>query len=180
MPTQNEIAAHLGMNQSEVSRHMAALGIDWRNEGMERIRLAYIAQLRGEAAGHKSQDGMDLTRERALTEQVDRQLKQLTLAEKQGQLVNLAQLEPELLRMVAAFRTELLSRDDKLKADLDALYGIDIDLTYLNEHTRNALTQLARYDGERAGADRPAGSSGGAAGGDDDNGLGANAPEVVG
>jgi hypothetical protein len=77
--------------------------------------------------------------------------------------------------MVVAFRTELLARDDKLKAEIDAVYGIDVDLAFLQEHTRNALAQLARYDARRCGVAAPAGAGGGAAGGDDDDGLGAGA-----
>ncbi len=180
MPTQALIAKHLGISQQAVSQQLDQLGIDWRNESMDKVRLTYLEHLRSVAAGHRSADGMDLARERALTEQVDRELKQLTLAEKKGQLVNLAQLEPEINRMFVAFRTELLSRDDKLKAELDALYGIEIDLSFLNEHTRNALTQLARYDpgGEVAGAAaRPGGD---AAGGHEHHGLGAGAPPDVG
>lgn len=152
MPTHKEIAAHLAMDESTVSRMTQSLRLDWRVMTMDEIRVAYIEQLRGQAAGHKSQDGMDLTRERALTEQVDRELKLLALAEKKGQLVNLAQLEPALSRMVAAFRTEMLSRDDKLKAEVDALYGINLDLALLTEHTRAALAQLARYDEEALAA----------------------------
>ncbi len=180
MPTQQEIAAHLGLNQSEVSRHLAVLGLDWKAVPMDEIRLAYIAHLRGVAAGHRSADGMDLARERAMTEQVDRELKLLTLAEKKGALVNLAQLEPELARMVVAFRTELLARDDKLKSEIDALYGIDIDPLILHEHTRAALDQLARYDPERAGPGAPAGRADGPAGAHDHDRLGAGAPAHVG
>jgi hypothetical protein len=180
MPTQQEIADHLGISQQAVSAQMSPLGIDWRNETMERVRLRYLEHLRGVAAGHRSSDGMDLARERALTEQVDRELKQLTLAEKKGQLVNLAQLEPELMRMVVAFRTELLARDDKLKAEIDAVYGIDVDIAFLQEHTRNALAQLARYDASGAGVAGQAGGGRAAAGGDDHDGVGAGAPADVG
>lgn len=159
MPTQNEIAEHLGLSQQEVSRHMNAMGIDWNGTDLATIRVLYIRKLRAVAAGHRSHDGMDLTRERVLTEQVERELKQYELAERKGQLVNLAQLEPELSLMVGAFKTELISRDDKLKATLDALYGIDIDLALLEEHTRAALTQLAQYDPERVGSDAPYGDA---------------------
>lgn len=176
MPTQQEIAEHLGISQQAVSEQLKPLGLDWREASMSTVRLAYLQHLRGVAAGHRSSDGMDLARERALTEQVDRELKQLTLAEKKGQLVNVAQLEPEIERMVVAFRTELLARDDKLKAEIDALYGIDLDLALITEHTRNALAQLARYDPELRGTGASAGGQGGAAGGDDDDGVGAPAP----
>lgn len=179
MPTQTEIAEHLGMSQQAVSKQLEPLGIDWKTASMDEIRLAYIAHLRGVAAGHRSGDGFDLARERALTEQVDRQLKQLLLAEKLGQLVNLEQLEPELQRMVVAFRTELLARDDKLKAEIDAMYGIDLDLQLLNDHTRAALDQLARYDAGGEGAAAPPGGERGAARADEHDGVGTQAPAVV-
>lgn len=180
MPTQQEIAEHLGITQQAVSAQMQPLGLDWRNESMERIRLRYLDHLRAVAGGHRSADGMDLARERALTEQVDRELKQLTLAEKKGQVVNVLQLEPELQRMFVAFRTELLARDDKLKSEIDAVYGIDVDLSFIHEHTRNALTQLARYDAGGEGAAGQAGEGSAAAGGDDDDGVGAGTPPAIG
>ena len=180
MPTQQEIADHLGMNQSEVSRHMAKLDLDWKAASLGEIRVTYIRQLRAQAAGHRSDDGMDLVRERVLTERVDRELKMLQVAEKKGALVNVAQLEPELVTMVMAFRTELLSRDDKLAAELSALYGVTVDAALLNEHTYAALSQLARYDIGGKGGGASFGGDAGASGADDDDGLGAGAPPAVG
>jgi hypothetical protein len=176
MPTQKKIAEHLGISQQAVSQQLQVLNLDIKTAGMDEIRLAYLAHLRGVAAGHRSADGFDLARERAMTEQVDRELKQLNLAEKKGQLVNLGQLEPELARMFVAFRTELLSRDDKLKSEIDALYGVDLDLAIINEHTRNALAQLARFDPSGQSSAAPVGDDGDAAGSDGHDGMGAQAP----
>lgn len=147
MPTQKDIADHLGISQSEVSRHMSALAIDWRTASMDAIRLAYMTHLRGIVAGTHSADGIDLARERALTEQVDRDLKLLTLAEKRGQLVNVAQLEPALTRQRMTFAAELAARDVQLKDELDRAYGVDIDLELIRAHTRNALSHLSGLDG---------------------------------
>lgn len=180
MPTQQEIAAHLDMNQSEVSRHMAKLDLDWKAASLDEIRVAYIQQLRAQASGHRSQDGLDLVKERVLTERVDRELKLLEMAEKKGMLINVAQLEPELVAMVMAFRVELLSRDDKLAAELSALYGVTVDTALLNEHTYAALSQLARYDGGCKGSVASSGGAAGAAGAHDDDGLGEGAPPAVG
>jgi hypothetical protein len=180
MPTQKAIAEHLGLNQSEVSRHLADLGLDAKTSDLATIRLAYIAKLRAVAAGHKSHDGMDLTRERVLTEQVLRELKQYELAEKKSELVNLAQLEPELVQMVAAFKTELLARDDKLKAEIDALYGIDLDAALLEEHTRATLAQLARYDPGGAEPGAPRGRDADAGAENDHDRVGAAAAADVG
>jgi hypothetical protein len=171
--TQQDIADHLDLAQQNVSELMKKLEIDWRAATLDEIRVAYIRQLRGQAAGHRTDDGLDLVRERVLTERVDRELKQYTLAEKKGQLVNITQLEPELQQMFAAFRTELLARDDKLKADLDQLHGIDVDIQVLNATTHDALRHLARYDAGSTRADLAAVRDDRAAGPDRADGVGA-------
>jgi len=173
MPTQKQIADHLDLSQPSVGELMSKLNIDWKTTPLEQIRIAYIRHLRSVAAGHRSDDGLDLTRERVMTERVDRELKMLQVAEKRGVLINVEQLEPELMNMVGAFRTELLSRDDKLAGDLFTLYGIQVDVTILNEFTFAALEQFSRYD---PGSHSFAGATGvgsGAAGTTDDNGVGA-------
>lgn len=172
MPTQTEIAAHLDLSQAEVSRLMAELGMDWKVTALDTIRTAYIRRLRGAAAGHRTDDGQDLIRERVLNERVDRELKELTLAEKRQQLVNVSQLEPALVQMVVAFRTEVQQLPDKIKADIDALHGTDVDLQLLTDHINAALEQLARYDPEHAGTGAPIGEADGPTAEDDHDGVG--------
>lgn len=147
MPTQQEIAVHLGLNQSEVSRHMKSLEIDWRVAPMDEIRLAYIEHLRAMAAGHRSADGDDLTKERVLTERVDRELKLLQLAEKKGQLIHVEQLRPDLANAFHHIKTTLLTCADKLKPQVDARYGIDFDVALINAEHEHALIELARHAG---------------------------------
>lgn len=173
MPTQKQIADHLDLSQQAVAELMDRLGIDWKATPLERIRVAYIRHLRGVASGHKSEDGLDLTRERVMTERVDRELKELQVAEKRGMLVNVSQLEPELMNMVTAFRTELLARDDKLSSDLASLYGVQVDVQILNDFTYAALEQLARYDPSGRGFDAADAGRAAAAGTADDDGVGA-------
>lgn len=181
MPTQVEIGAHLDLSQGEVSRWLHEAGIDWKETPLDDIRIAYIRKLRAAAAGHRSADGgMDLTSERVLSERVDRELKLYELAERKKQLISVEQLEPELGRMVAAFRTEMLARDDKLRSEIEALYGIDIDPQLLEDHTRAALAQLARYDPDRAGAGASVGGDGRADAEDLDDGMGEAASPDVG
>ena len=146
MPTQHEIAEHLSLNQSEVSRHMKSLGIDWKATPMDEIRKIYILHLRSIASGHSSSEGDDLTKERILTERVDRELKELDLATKKGQLVNVDKLEPMLMQMVSAFRGELLSSVDKITDEFRALYEIEIDQELLLTHIHAALANFAQYN----------------------------------
>lgn len=144
--TQKEIAEHLGITQQAVSKTLSKMGIDWHGKSLDEIRLAYIKRLRDVASGHASIDGSyDLNKERVLTEQVDRELKLYQLAEKKGVLVNVDSLMSELETVFQAMRQEMLSRDDKLKTELDTLYGVDVDVAILNEHTNNSLNHLSRY-----------------------------------
>lgn len=149
--TQQQISDHLFLAQQNVSAFLQQLDFDWKAATLDELRGAYIRKLQAQAAGHRSEDGLDLVRERVLTERVDRELKMFMLAEKKGQLINVAQLEPELMQMVGAWRSELLGRDDKLKADLDALYGIEVDIQVLNDYTFASLSHLARYDASNSG-----------------------------
>jgi len=171
--TQQVIADHLDLSQAEVSKFLNQLDIDWKQSSLDDVRIAYLRKLRAQAAGHRSEDGLDLVRERVMTERVDRELKVFTLAEKKGQLINVAQLEPEIMQMIGAWRTELLGRDDKLKSDLDALYGINVDIQVLNDYTVAAFNHLARYDASHP-VDADADSRiVGAAGADIADGMGA-------
>ena len=137
MATQQEIADHLDLSKTEVSKWLAEVGIDWKKTSLDVIRVTYIQKLRAVAAGHRSSTGVDLTHERAMTERVDREIKELTLAEKRGQLVNVSQLEPALVQMVVAFRADMLARDDKLKVDLEQRAAVEPD-------ARRMLEQLDR------------------------------------
>jgi hypothetical protein len=173
MPTQQQIAEHLDLDQSAVSRMLDKLGFSWKTAEMDEIRKVYIRHLRAQASGHRSDDGMDLVRERVLTERVDRELKLLQVAEKRGQLVNVEQLEPQIMNMVGAFRAELLARDDKLASELSTLYEVNVDVSLLNEHTFAALGQLARYDPGRQRFAEATGGESGAAGENEHDRMGA-------
>ncbi|SHL20550.1 MarR family transcriptional regulator [Paraburkholderia terricola] len=172
MPTQQQIADHLDLDQSAVSRLVDKLGIDYRQTSIDDIRVEYIRHLRGIAAGRVGDGGYDLATERAMTERVEREIKILTLAEKKGQLVNAEQLERAYGQMVGAFQSDLLSLPDKIAQEMRTLYGVDVDVELLNEHVNGCLEQLAGYDPDRARSDPAAGEAADAGREDRDDGLG--------
>ncbi|MCA8285778.1 MarR family transcriptional regulator [Burkholderia vietnamiensis] len=173
MPTQQQIADHLDLDQSAVSRFVDKVRLDYRAVSIDEIRVAYIRHLREVAAGRSSETGIDLVAERAMTERVDREIKLLTLAEKKGQLVNAMQLEQAYGLMVGAFQTELLSLSDKLVQELHTLYGVEVDVEWLNEHIYGCLEQLSEYDPDSQRGDSPTREDAAAAGEDWDDGVGA-------
>ncbi|WP_274955945.1 hypothetical protein [Duodenibacillus massiliensis] len=82
----------------------------------------------------------------------------------------------ELENVFTAFRQELLARDDKLKLELDTLYGTDIDVTILNEHTYNALHHLSGYLAGNSGNPEEARAGNSASGEDGNHGVGGSLP----
>ena len=91
---------------------------------------------------------------------------------KKKELVNVEALMTELSIVFQGMRQELLSRDDKLKTELDTLYGIEVDVSILNEHTTDVLNHLSRYLNGRAGSLPAPGGNNEAAGEDGDNSMG--------
>ena len=178
MPTQLQIAEHIDLDQSAVSRFVDKVALDYRSATMDEIRIAYIRHLREMAAGRSSESGVDLVAERAMTERVDREIKLLTLAEKKGQLVNAAQLEAEFGLLVDAFRSELLALPERLVQKIRALYGTEVDVELINDVTLDALGQLSRYDPDGSGRDSEARPPYGASAAYAADELGTALPEV--
>jgi DNA-directed RNA polymerase subunit K/omega len=145
MPSQREIADHLGVDESRVSRYMKRTGIDWLTTSMDAIRIAYIEHLRRVTAAATQADKGGLTAQRVLTARVDRELKTLALAEKSATLVNMAQLEPALRAMCTSYETELRASDRALKVAIDAAYAVDVDQQSIDAYTDIALAQLAPW-----------------------------------
>ncbi|WP_295990445.1 MarR family transcriptional regulator [Rugamonas sp.] len=143
--TQREIADHLDLAQQNVSVFLRQLDFDWRSATLDQIRIAYIRKLRATDTVHGRGDD-DLVRERILSERVDRELKVFNLEEKKAALINVAQLEPELVAMVAAWRSFLGLSDVQLKAKLDAEYGANVDRAIISDLTNSALAHLGKYD----------------------------------
>ena len=158
MPEQAVIAKHLDLSQPAVSKMLRKLGLTGQ-ETLDEIRVAYIRNLREVAAGHRSEEGLDLVQEKAKTERVDRELKLLQLAEKKRELVNLSELHGELSMVFIKFRETMLDRASRLKTQLDALYGTDIDPSIIEDDAYSTLQPFAEYLGinprgtEAAGGD---------------------------
>lgn len=65
MLTQQVIADHLDLSQAQVSQWLERLQIDWKSTALDVIRVAYIRELREQAAGRAAIGDLDLATERA-------------------------------------------------------------------------------------------------------------------
>lgn len=149
---QAELAKHLSMSVRNLREVLKKLKLDHRIDSVRKIRNAYIDYLRGMVSGHKGSDGADLTTVRVENEKIEGQLKALTLLEKLGELVPVADIKPMIDQMIAAFRSDLMTLPDILKTNIDAAYGIDVDIELINEPITNAQERLSSFEAD-AGED---------------------------
>jgi terminase small subunit / prophage DNA-packing protein len=96
--TQKEIAEHLDLDQSQVSRLCAEMGIDWKAAGMGEIRVLYIRKLREQAAGRATTGDLDLASERAALARASREKIDLQNAVTRKQLAPVSLIEEVLAR----------------------------------------------------------------------------------
>jgi len=147
MATQKDLADWLGINQSNVSRQMADVGIDYRNLSIKEVTHAYIQHLIEVASGHTSDDGKhDLVEARYRKEMLDGDILEFKKAELQGTYVKVFDTEKAYEQLVDATKAEFIACGEKIKTTVFTIYGIDIDIEYLNEPIESALTNLTKLE----------------------------------
>jgi len=152
--TQKKLALALGLSERTIATCAAkgmpttsvAAARKWRETNLmpTQSRLGRRDGNPGTAA--PAATSADLINEKVLNERAARQLRELELAQRQGQLINIAQLEPTLSAVFAAFRTELLSMADRIVEDVHAAHGIRIDNEMVEARVHSAMAQLAAFN----------------------------------
>lgn len=101
MLTQQGIAEHLDLSQGQVSRWLDQLAIDWKAASIDEIRVAYIREIREQAAGRATNGDLDLATERArlAKEQADKVAMQNAVT--RGDLAPVVLIEEVLTRAAA-------------------------------------------------------------------------------
>jgi len=140
--TQTGFGELVGTSQQAISKHVDSGKLIKDGTYRDWI-IAYCERLREEAAGRAGDDQKSLTRARTQDAIASTDLKLLQIKEKSGELVPVAEVEPLLVAMFTAARTELLSLPDKLTNELKALYDVDVDPAYLEEKIHDVLAHLA-------------------------------------
>ena len=153
MASQREVAQHLDMSERNARDVLKALGIDWANSSLDEIRVTYIRDLRSTAAGRGGENQVKLAEQRTRESRLKGDLIELQLAEKSGELVAVGEVEPGVISMVVAARTELLTMADKLRHAIQIEHGIEVSADMINGHIFAALEHLATGGDDTPGDD---------------------------
>lgn len=138
--SQSDIAEHLDMSPRNLRDVLTGLGLDWRTDSLDEIRIGYIRKLREAAAG-RSDD--QLAHARTRRELADARLKELDLAEKYKQIVSVEHLEPLLISLMKQIQSAVLEAGNKSLQMLETKYSIEVDDDDLLGILRSALGAVA-------------------------------------
>ena len=98
---QNDIAEHLDLSQPAVSALMDRLEIDWKAADLSDIRVAYIRNLREQAAGRATLGNLDLATERAGLAKAQRERIEMQNAVTRNELAPVILIEEVLTKAAA-------------------------------------------------------------------------------
>lgn len=128
MLTQQGIAEHLDLSQGQVSRWLEQLAIDWKIASLDEIRIAYIRELREQAAGRAAAGDLDLATERAGLAKAQREKIEMQNAVTRRELAPVVLIEEVLAKAGAKVAGVLDAIPGMLKRRCANLVAGDIDL----------------------------------------------------
>lgn len=145
-----DLALHLDLSERRVRDILKRLEMNHRENSLEEIRVGYIRMLREQAANRSEV----LTIERIKTEQVDREIKEIKLAELKGSLINTDELLMGLSSMMLSFKNTLKESMVDLKQYLDSEHGINCEIDAIMGFMNDALERISEYDPGRSQDDQ--------------------------
>ena len=144
MPTQNEIAEHLGISQKSVSVQMSNIGLDYKSMSMDEIRLAYIDHLRDMASNASYvDDEIDGRQEKARLDKANREIKEFELAILRKEMISIKDIQAADFQFVESIKSAFLTIPQVIKTDAMTLHEVDWDIESLNEYFYAVLDDLS-------------------------------------
>ncbi len=144
---QQDIADHLDLSQGAVSQWMDRLGIDYRNASIDEIRVAYIRELREQAAGRLAAGDLDLAEERAKLARAQREKIEMQNAVTRRELAPAALIEEVLAKAGSRVAGILDTIPGMLKRRCAALTSADIDMVAVEiARARNIAAAVSLAD----------------------------------
>nr|CRH07363.1 Protein of unknown function [Candidatus Magnetococcus massalia] len=143
MATQREIAQHLDLSERRVRDLLKELGLPSRQSDLEQVRTAYIRHLRAVASRHKSEEGLDLTQERAKLAAAQRKKTEIEVAKLRGELLPVDEVKHVAFTLARRTRDRLMLIPHRLSAILGSEPNPVQVERQMEEAIREALEELS-------------------------------------
>ncbi|WP_460175611.1 hypothetical protein [Turicimonas sp. TL08] len=147
--TQQEVADHLFLARPSFALIVQKFGLNWKdcsNWSLDQWREMYITRLREEAAGRDQ----DLSESRARKELLESKLIELKVEKELGNIIEKQPAKDVLNEMCQSMAAGVKSEISRVKPILDAQFGIDVDMDFLNEYITERIIDTLRNSVENA------------------------------
>lgn len=148
MASQSEIAAKLGVNVSTFKDFVARGIVEERERGQytyEECSKQYLDHLREIAAGRYSEDGLDLSAERARLAKEQADAKEMENAIGRGELVRIDDIVKQFEDQLLKSKVKLLAVPTKVAAEVNAAKDVKECKAIIEEAVKEALSELVGY-----------------------------------
>lgn len=144
-PTQFEIAQHLDMSERNVRDVLKNLDIDWRESTLDKIRNAYIRDMREKAAGRGGEGQESLTHARIESETIKAALGRIDYNTKIGALVPASDGEDILVEWADYTVREIDNCNKALIHEIETIFSISIDADTVSKIVNPSSERIGGY-----------------------------------
>ena len=145
MPTQREIAEHLDMSERNARDVLKGLDLDWQTAGLDEIRIAYIRDLRGKAAGRGGSQLEQLNRARIDDLQQKSANGRLAYHEKLRSLIPVSDAERVLSDWASFANREYLGGLERILQEIENVQKLTVDRTVVAKVAGPTTERIAGY-----------------------------------
>ena len=146
--SQSELAKLLGISQPRISQ-LIDEKVVIKDEGDPRGSVYLFDSAKNYFLSNKtSSDGVNYWQEKARNEKVKRELNELKLQERQGELYDAADVESAIAETIVTLRTNLLALPAKFSSQLEGKSKAEI-YQLLNAEIEDKLQEISQLDVEK-------------------------------
>lgn len=145
MPTQREIAEHLDMSERNARDVLKGLDLDWQMASLDEIRIAYIRDLRGKAAGRGGSQLEQLNRARIDDLQQKSANGRLAYHEKLRSLIPVSDAERVLSDWASFANREYLGGLERILQEIENVQKLTVDRTVVAKVAGPTTERIAGY-----------------------------------
>jgi transcriptional antiterminator len=152
MATQEEISQHLDLSDRQLRNVLSKLKLNHKELSIDEIRVAYIRNLREEAAGRKA-----TTQKQALDEAKTREAlanamtKEMDLFVKQKELVLVAEVRQVIDSWISLSKSEYENSIEKIIAMIESHHGVTIDREQTDGIVASSLRTIGDFQLQPSG-----------------------------
>jgi hypothetical protein len=147
MLKQEDVAKHLDMSDRQLRNVLARLGLNHKTDSLDRIRVAYIRDLRETASGRQaSEQRLKLDVAKTREAEANAQFKELAVYREYQLILDKSQVMEAMSAWIALAKSEYTNSIEKILAMLESRHNLTIERSDIDGITDAAMRTIGDGD----------------------------------